>query len=62
MKVAGRPSRPPFCCWGLVLVDAHNGEHARRLLGIGRVFGAGRHIEGVVDPMERRGDESCRSK
>jgi hypothetical protein len=33
---------------GAVFIGAHDCEHARRLRGVGRVFGAAVHVEGVV--------------
>ena len=41
--------------WGLVLVGAHDGEHARRLLGVGGIFRTAVHVEGVVVDFEEVG-------
>ena len=46
---------------GSVLIGAHDGECARRLFRVGGIFRTAGHVEGVVDAMERRGDESCPS-
>src|ERR1035437_7954423 len=40
---------------GSVLVGAHDGEHARRNVRVGGVFGAAIHVEGVVIDLEEVG-------
>jgi hypothetical protein len=45
---------PPFPLVGKsIFVGAHDGEHARRLLRVGRVFRAAFHVRGVVVHFEK---------
>ena len=67
VRVAGWPSLASFRFrLGSVLVGAHDGEHARRLLRVGGIFRTAVHVEGVVVDLEEVGfarrSRSCRSR